>query len=406
VDVNTPPMSREAADQILAGLGAANDRVAAAMFAIDSQPALGFLRSSTLTGATAARWRTLRPEVDLLWAHFTFLGGVLEQARTDRGGRRPDDPQWTELTKLLRDPTIGLDAAGLPADGSAAPPVAWVRLWDLAQQLEARCASVAGHLSEVDAAWSAVANRLATITEAVDAASALAADLGVAATVKPLRQRLATIHDADLSDPLTTAPAGRLAATADARLRELGVAVAEARQRLGEMTRLRDGYPQRIAALRGLAEEVRVAERAVADAYARAIAKVAQPGLPRAHRGGFVLLPTPAELERLGRDGRWGDLADALTTAERSAYQARDRAGQLREVADGLVARRDELRGRLDAYRAKASAKGLGEHGELTARYDDAHALLFTAPCDLRAATRAVRAYQQTLASLLEEPAS
>jgi hypothetical protein len=406
VDVNTPSMSRDAADQILAGLGAAHDRIAAAMYAIDSQPALELLRSGTLAGTTASRWRTLQPEVDLLWAHFTVLSAALEQARAIRGSRRPDDPQWTDLTKLLWDPTIGLDAAGLPADGSGSPPVTWVRLGDLTQQLEKRCAGMAGLLSEVDAAWSAVANRLAPITEAVDAVGGLAAELGVAAIADPLRQRLAEVHDVDLSDPLAAAPAGRLGATADARLRELGAAVTHARERLTEMARLRDGYPQRIAALRALADEVSAAERAVADAYARATEKIAEPGLPPVPAAGPVLHTRAAELERLGRDAKWSELADGLAVAEQSAYRARARAGELREVADGLLARRDELRGRLDAYRAKASAKGLGEHSELAARYDEAHTLLFTAPCDLRGATRAVLAYQQTLASLVEESAS
>ena len=75
--------------------------------------------------------------------------------------------------------------------------------------------------------------------------------------------------------------------------------------------------------------------------------------------------------------------------------RAGEHATRLRESADGLLARRDELRGRLDAYRAKAAAKGLAENDELTSRYEQARALLFAAPCDLRGSTRAVFAYQQ-----------
>jgi hypothetical protein len=58
------------------------------------------------------------------------------------------------------------------------------------------------------------------------------------------------------------------------------------------------------------------------------------------------------------------------------------------------------LRGRLEAYRAKAARLGYAEHEELTAVHGRARELLYTAPCDLRAATRAVFAYQQALAAL------
>jgi hypothetical protein len=92
---------------------------------------------------------------------------------------------------------------------------------------------------------------------------------------------------------------------------------------------------------------------------------------------------------------------DDLRTVEQAAQQARDRARQLRENAEGLLARRDELRGRLNAYRAKAAARGQAEHPDLTTRYAQARDLLYTAPCDLRASTRSVHAYQQTLAAIL-----
>src|SRR5438552_9793770 len=107
-------MSREAVDETLAGLGAAHDRIAAAMFTIDSHPGLGFLRGGGLSGLTRDRWDVLRPEVDLLWAHFAVLGDLLERARGIRGQRRPDDADWATLRLLCAEPVVGLDAAGVP----------------------------------------------------------------------------------------------------------------------------------------------------------------------------------------------------------------------------------------------------------------------------------------------------
>jgi hypothetical protein len=65
-------------------------------------------------------------------------------------------------------------------------------------------------------------------------------------------------------------------------------------------------------------------------------------------------------------------------------------------VKDPLDAR-NELRGRLDAYHAKALAIGLAEDEQLTRVYERAKELLFTAPCDVAGAEAAVREYQQGL---------
>jgi hypothetical protein len=396
-----PAMSRDAVDQVLAGLGAGYDRIAAAMFTIDGHPGLEFLRDSALSGSTRTRWETLRPEVDLLWAHFTALGDLLEKARTLRGTRRPDDEEWVQLSRLLREPVVALDAAGMPVEQAAAP-ASQLYLWDLAQQLEQRCASITLRLSEVDTAWSAVAARLAPLGAAVDAFAPLAAELGEADLAERLRVRLTLAQEQDLGDPLAAAPGGRITGPARERLDELDADVAAARQRLAELAALRDGYRQRIDALGALIDGVAAAEQAVASAYARAVEKIAEPGLPPQPTAAAVLRGRVSELDRLRQAGRWSDLADDLAAVERSARRARERTGELRALADGLLERRNELRGRLDAYRAKAAGNGLAEHDDLTARYADAHDLLFTAPCDLRGSTRAVYAYQQTLATLLD----
>src|SRR6266704_2131373 len=220
-------MSREAVDETLAGLGAAHDRIAAAMFAIDSHPGLAFLRGGGLGGRTESRWAALRPEVDLLWAHFAVLGELLERARGIRG-----------------QPVVGLDAAGIPTEGA---PATRVRLWDLAGQLERRCATVAGHLSDVDSAWSVVAGRYAPLTQEVDALVAQAASVGLADAGEPLSAALAEAARIDLGDPLSGAPGGRLSAATQARLDGLASRMGVLRERVGALVGIRDGYPRRMA---------------------------------------------------------------------------------------------------------------------------------------------------------------
>jgi hypothetical protein len=67
------------------------------------------------------------------------------------------------------------------------------------------------------------------------------------------------------------------------------------------------------------------------------------------------------------------------------------------------LARRRELRGRLDAYRAKAIATGRAEDLALDELYQSAASVLYQAPCDLEEAERSVAAYQNYLVRRREE---
>ena len=61
--------------------------------------------------------------------------------------------------------------------------------------------------------------------------------------------------------------------------------------------------------------------------------------------------------------------------------------------------RRGALAGMLRGHHFAHENRGAGgaEDSELDGRYDHAHALLWTAPCDLSAASAAVAAYQQAV---------
>jgi hypothetical protein len=92
--------------------------------------------------------------------------------------------------------------------------------------------------------------------------------------------------------------------------------------------------------------------------------------------------------------------------ARRRMAELRGRARALTEAVERLsasegtdIATRDELRGRLEAYRAKAVATGWGEDLELDRLHDDALAVLYSAPCDLSRAEELVSAYQHGVAA-------
>jgi hypothetical protein len=92
--------------------------------------------------------------------------------------------------------------------------------------------------------------------------------------------------------------------------------------------------------------------------------------------------------------------AKMLPTLEswgRTAHWVREQAEVLERTLAALLARRDELRGLLDGYRAVAAKEGFAEDPALADLFFVSDQELTVAPCDLDAADRAVTAYLHAL---------
>jgi hypothetical protein len=148
-----------------------------------------------------------------------------------------------------------------------------------------------------------------------------------------------------------------------------------------------DALPSRLSA----AEQLEAATR---DLVARCAEKVADPpnlAVPDVS----ALGPAPVAAEVLALEWRAGRAAV-------DAYAARlERVERALAVANAAyaaaLARRDDLRGLLDGYRAMAASRGLGEAPDASAAYDAARTALYTAPCDLDAAAALVEHYQRVV---------
>jgi hypothetical protein len=86
-------------------------------------------------------------------------------------------------------------------------------------------------------------------------------------------------------------------------------------------------------------------------------------------------------------------LPGMLTALERSAARALRQTKLASDQLDAMLATRNELRGRLGAYKARAGETGRAEDPRLNRLYQLAYDHLYTAPCDLTAALAAVDAY-------------
>jgi hypothetical protein len=159
--------------------------------------------------------------------------------------------------------------------------------------------------------------------------------------------------------------------------------------------RLRAEFAERLTRLRAALAAVASAEAETAAARATALTKIVATGVPPATAAAAPLGRRLAEIEAAG--------TARLDASELVARLERDIGAALTAARDRLAAvtapleARGELRGRLDAYRARARAAGLAEDPALADRYQAARDLLWTAPCDVAASERSVRDYQDAV---------
>jgi len=391
-------MSRDEVDRAIVGLVAAYDRISAAMFEMDAHPALVLLRSGGLRGRTAEVASEVLAAVEVLWSQFAALGAQLDRAKAVRAERsRPGDSELRVLTSVLRHPIVGLNASGIVLDSLAAgTPTSWQTVPGLAEDLQTVAAEVVHALSEVEAAATRVATLYAQPSVTLEKASVDAANLGGDALkgsdVDGIARRLADTQAEAIRDPMGASP------PPPALVSEIEALAA----RIAGLAALRSAYPEKLKSLTTAVDEIAAAEAEARKAFELALTKIANTGLPSAPDAVGGLRAHLGQLGQLQREGRWLRLADEMSIVERSVAEAKQRTAHLHEAAAGLLDRRTELRGRLDAYRARAGRMGLVEHEELTAKHRAAQDLLYTSPCDLPAATRAVVAYQRYLNQLTE----
>jgi hypothetical protein len=169
------------------------------------------------------------------------------------------------------------------------------------------------------------------------------------------------------------------------------------RAALEEAVRIRADFDGRSREIEGRIAGVRSAEDDARGARERVLSKIASPVLPHIPDQTPALGDRLATLVALRDRGAWAELARRTGELELALGDALRQAREAGGAITALLDRRDELRGRLEAFRAKALRLGQAEDTELMRIYQQARDLLWTAPCDLRQATRAVAGYQRAL---------
>jgi hypothetical protein len=344
------------------------------------------LEKSALCGATASAWATASAALARAWEAQAVLEGHLERLGTLRGGRsKVGHKQLLELEEALG--PRALDAVG---DGGGRCSAEQMLDWSSADAGEARRL-----VATVAQAWDPVVPRLTSANATLRACADLLDELGAPpeAGLTDARRELARLTDAVAKDPLSVAlePVAALEA-----------AVASVRAGAEHLRDFRADAEGRLDEARDLLADARRAEEDAREAHAVVLDKITRADVPEPAALPGDLAGELDQAVTLARAGAWREVGDALERWRVRATLARDEARRVAAANRAPIALRDELRGRLSAYQAKAQRLRLLEDPGLAALHARAHRVLFTAPTDLDEAADLLRRYQEGLSGSTE----
>jgi hypothetical protein len=395
-------MTREQAAAAAGAATAERDSIQTNLLELDGSFGKQMLAGAVLTGESKRRWEAAAADLAALWETFTTYAAVVDQAAgLLAGARRSSDRELAQITTLLTGASVEVTRS-VPLARRDLTETGRSRLSLAAAVREMRRSfdGVGDVVAGAESVWNETADGLSEIGAELDAAEQQLGDTGddeAAAALAAARDELGRLRDLLNADPLALWQGGSVDTARLGRLRKQAAAAAA---RAAEIARVRADAQRRIAAA---AAAVSAASAAFADAVAardRAAARIAAAELPPPPAEAVGLDVRLAALDKLKAAGRWGRLAEELDTIEAQAAAAGQRCRDTQQAAAALLDRRNELRGLLDAYQIKAARLGAAEDSELSRLYDQAHELLWTAPCDLAAAAAAVTRYQQATLAL------
>ncbi|MFE1782374.1 hypothetical protein ACFW9F_07225 [Streptomyces sp. NPDC059506] len=404
VDPAGPVMSREEVDRALARLGAERDSVESALSALQDHSGRRLLEGADLSGVTEERWAAAGEAVSGLWAHFEAWDAALARAREVRGRRsRPSREELAELTELLR-------GSGVTVPGGPGRTAECTGLEVLAERMNEQYARAMAVVTAAEAVWSSLPARIDLLTAELRRVRSLAHALGMhpgghpaADGLDELADELARMRGEALRDPLRfwrplPSGGGRVAVggygRAERRLEEI-------RREVETVMHVREDADQRLLRVRDVlsrADRTLNEARAARGEVLAGIAAVEVPAVTGAPAALHRQLVTASEYRR---DGQWHRLSPVLDRLEEEADAELVRARESLAAVTEPLAVRARLRGELDSCRARVNRFGYDGDPELVEHHDRARRLLWSAPCDLRAAERAVRRYRQAAAELL-----
>ncbi|MFF8949280.1 hypothetical protein ACWER6_26125 [Streptomyces sp. NPDC004009] len=411
-----PVMDRDEVDRALARLGAEHEAIETSLLALQDHAGRRLLEGAELTGVTRQRWQVTEASITLLWSYFDAYTAALRSAREIRARRRWSSREdLAELTELLRGASVTVPGGTGP---ESAPRLSEsFSLTTLVDRMNELYASSLDLVVTADAVWSALPARIDLLAAELQRTRRLAHSVGVRPGEHPagddlerITRTLTALRAEVVSDPLafwvraegSSAPGGGRPDTTvyDREAR----ALEDVRREIDAVLTVRQDAEARLIRLRDVLSR---ADRTLAEARTargEVLAKIAATEVPVVSGPPTVLQEQLATAAEYRRQAQWHRLSPLLESLEQKADDELLRARESLTAVTAPLAVRAELRGRLDAYKAKVARNGVAEDPLLVERYDAARRMLWSAPCDLRVAEQAVLRYQQAAAELLGTP--
>ncbi|MFJ4406312.1 hypothetical protein [Streptomyces sp. NPDC088910] len=408
-----PVMGREEVDRALERLGTEHEAIESSLLALQDHSGRRLLEGAELTGVTKERWAETDAAITLLWAHFEAYTEALDSARELRAKRRwPTQTELLRLTELLRGEGVTVTGAATPdAARSLTGPAKLTEKFSL-EQLLARMNGWYDQAMETvaaaDSVWSALPARIDLLAAETRRVQSLADSVGVRPGTHPAGDELAGLIDdlgvlraRTVSDPLAFWRAAPSPGRPDTeRYEQAGRQLEQIRREVEAVLHVRDDAEHRLLRLRDVLSRADRTLTEARSARVEVLSKILASDVPAVSGPAAALHEQLASAEAFWRGSQWHRLSPLLDGLEERADEELLRARDSLTAVTAPLAVRAELRGRLDAYRAKVARLGMAEDPLLIERYDQARRLLWSAPCDLAAAERTVQRYQQAVAEV------
>jgi hypothetical protein len=384
----------EQIDSTLKRLRDAAEAIRSNLVEVELDDVRKLLDSSALAGESAVRWQEASASIAQLWRWHGLLQQLLERAGQLRGTRaRPPAKHLDELRDLLQGASIEPCSEPPLQQRDLLAGVERVTPDELLERCSAAFDQVKAVLVAAGSAWNSFEPRVraarATLEESVELACSLGE--GKPAELDGARARFDELAQKLSKDPLSVSE-GDLA-EAERSLHAVATDLEGLEQvRLQMATRLSDA--------RRLLEELRDAAREGSQAHQQVLAKIVAPAVPDPLRLNGALESELDDVANIARHGAW---REARTLLEQWSTRTRSLLQQAQSIAhenSAPIQARNELRGLLDAYQAKAARFGLIEDSRLSGTFEQARDTLYSAPTDLAAARDLVDRYRQTLGEL------
>ncbi|MGW7488445.1 hypothetical protein [Streptomyces sp. NPDC054786] len=415
---DAPVLGREEVDRALARLDAEYEAIETSLLALQDHAGRRLLEGADLAGTTKERWAAAERSITVLWSLFDAYTAALEAARELRARRRwPSPEDLAELTELLRGDGVTVPGAAAAGGAESGPARLSERfsLEGLVERMNGLYARSLDVIVAADAVWSALPARIDLLSAELQRTRSLAHSVGVRPGEHPAGDDLERITDELLrlraqviADPLafwvssstgSSAPGGGRPDTG--RYDRAARALEDIRREVAAVLDVRQDAERRLMQLRDVLSRADRTLTEARQARGEVLAKIAASEVPAVSGPSTALHEQLAAAADYRRRAQWHRLSPLLDSLEERAEDELLRARESLTAVTAPLAVRAELRGRLDAYKAKVARHGLAEDPLLTERYDAARRMLWSGPCDLRAAEQAVWRYQQAAAEAL-----